>query len=191
MEIDELQYKQLTQHQKFLADALSNPKARALLLKAQKELNPNTPIPEIDAKDAVLEEVNGVRSALEEIKKQMAEAEAKRAEAETTAKLAAQWSEGRRKASKSGYDGEALETLEKFMEEKGIADHEIAIAAFERFHPERAKPVASDANHFDFFNRTKADEDKLHKQLWDGDIEGFTDSAVADTLKQMREGMAA
>lgn len=191
MEIDEIQYKALMQHQKFLTDALGNPKSRALLLKAQKELNPNTPIPELDAKDAVMEEVTGVRSALEELKKQMAEESAKRAEAEASGKLAAQWSAGRQKANKAGYEGEALESLEKFMEEKGIADHDIAIPAFEKFHPERAQPVASSANHFDFFNRSKANDDKLYKQLWDGDIEGFTDAAVTDTLKQMREGIAA
>lgn len=147
IEIDETALQQYGQLANFVKQALENPETRSEVLKIQKKLNPKTHIPELDAQDKV-------SSALDEIKKTLADERAERAkereEAETAkarAALESKWTKGQEYARESGYSEEGLGKLEEFMQAEGIASHQHAMAAFEKLHP-RPETVASNANPF-------------------------------------------
>lgn len=184
-EIDEAELVSLRTNNNLLAVAMANPKAREQVLRGLKTAKPDLPIPELDAKEPVLEELRNFGKSITELRDEFKADKEARSDAERMGKLQALWADGRQKASKEGYAGESLQALEKFMEENGVASHEIAIPAFERLHPAPA-PVANSTGKFDFFARKADDNDKTMKMLWDGDSDGFLNNAIGDTLKQMR-----
>lgn len=147
VEIDETALQQYGQLANFVKQALDNPETRSEVLKIQKKLNPKTHIPELDTQDKVY-------SALDEIKKTLADERAERAkekqeaeEASARSRLEAKWKAGQDYAKESGYSEEGLTKLEEFMVAEGISSHQHAMAAFERLHP-RPETVASNANPF-------------------------------------------
>lgn len=187
VEIDEtelLNYRNITTAvQKMLA----NPKTRPMLLEAQKTINPNAVIPELDAAKPVFAAVNAMN---EKVKALEAQREADKAEAQkekTLTALRSQWEEGRAKARRAGYTTEGLEQLEQFMETKGIADHEIAMPAFERLNPQ-APVESAGGNRFDPFRSMKGEGDDM-KLLLDGDDQHFLNKRIKETLAGVRAGV--
>lgn len=171
-----------------------NSKEREKLLRALKGANPELPIPEIDAKEPVMEELASFSKSLKEMKESLEADKASREEEKRLAKLQAEWGKSQQKAIKAGYVGDSLEALEKFMEEKGVADHEIAMAAFEKMNPP-ATPISSTSSRFDLFAPPSGANDVLGKNieaLKEGKITDsqYIDSSVNAVLKEMR-GFAA
>lgn len=185
-EIDEAELVALRRNNTLLARALGDTKSREQVLTALKIANPDLPVPELDAKAPVIAEINGLKNELAEFRKSAEEERAARVAEKRQAELNAKWSAGQAKAKSQGYSGDGLSELEKFMEEKGIFDHDIAIPAFERLHPP-ATPVSPTGNRFDFFAKQPSENgDENMKRLWAGDDEGFLQGAISDTLKQAR-----
>jgi hypothetical protein len=189
VEIDEAELVSLKNVAGLFAKTL-NSKERNSMLQAVKRANPDLPIPEIDARAPIDEAMNGFRDELKATRDELAAERQARKDENDRAKLAQQWNEGRSKAQKQGYVGESLDALEKFMEEKGVADHEVAAAAFEKLHPQQAQPVVNPSGKFDFFGMPNAD-DKIGKaivDLRDGktDENSFLDFSVNEVLREMR-----
>lgn len=188
IEVDEVEYKSMQQVVGAVQKMLANPAARKKVLEAQKDINPNAVIPELDATRPFQEAISRVEKGLEDIKKSQEEA---RAEAEKKEKLAAlthAWEEGRVKARSAGYTKEGLESLEKFMEEKGIADFDVAMAAFEKLNPP-AEQVAPAGNRFDVFGQMREGNDTL-KALLDsrGEDAHAIGKLIHQTLSEVRTG---
>ena len=135
VEIDEAELIAQRHATEALQKMLGHSEARALVLKAQKLVNPDIAIPEIDAAAPVLEEVKALKEQIETDKKDAAEAKAKEEEESKLAKITSQWKGGRKKAEEAGYTEEGLVQLESYMEAHGIADHEIAMPSFEKKNP--------------------------------------------------------
>lgn len=185
-EIDESELASLRSVSSLFGGILKNKDARKLLLSARKIVEPEAVIPELDAAEPVLAEVKKIADSVSELRKSFDEKEAERTREANEAKISAQWNKGQSLALKSGYIGDSLKALEDFMKEKGIFDHEIAIPAFERLHPQQ-QPVTPTGNRFDFQKvRGSRDDDANMKRLFAGDDEGFLDSAISDTLKDLR-----
>jgi len=186
VEIDEAQlgaYKQVTEEVNRL---LSNKDARRMLLQAKKLVDPNVMIPELDAAEPLRAEQSALAEKLDKIEQRMAEAETKRAEAERLRELNTQWERGRSRLRSNGYTDEGLSEVEKFMEEKGIADHEVAAAAFERLHPP-AEPARSVSNNrFDLFSADDRSSDHMKALLANPEDPMALDSIINDTLRQVR-----
>lgn len=184
IELDETEVIALRNNSNLLSKALANPKAREQVLRGLKAANPDLPIPELDAREPVTEALGEMTKTLADMRKEIADDKAAREQEKSLAKMQNQWGEGRSKVAKQGYAGESLEALEKFMEEKGVADHEVAAAAFEKMHPQ-AKPVENNSGKFDFFARKIDDNDALQKKLWNNDP-SFVDDATTQILREMR-----
>lgn len=135
VEIDEAELLAQRQSIEALQKMLGHSEARTLVLQAQKLVNPDIAIPEIDAAAPVLEEVKALKEQIEADKKETAETKAKEEEESKLATITAQWEGGRKKAEEAGYTEEGLGQLESYMEAHGIADHEIAMPSFEKKHP--------------------------------------------------------
>ena len=176
-------YKQVTG---VMQQMLNNPKTRRKILEAQKELNPNTVIPELDAAAPVMDELKSFREALAADK---AEREAEKAEREKEKRMNAlqgQWDKGRSMLRANGYTDEGLSEVEKFMEEKGLVDHEIAAAAFEKLHPPTEPVRAVGGNRFDIFDAGSRTNEHTKALFENPDNDMALNALVTDTLRSVR-----
>jgi len=165
---------------------LNNPATRRKVLEAQKILDPNMPIPELDAAEPLRNEISEVSRKFDELQAQLAAERAEREKQERLAKLQQTWDRGAAKLRAQGYTDEGLQQVEKFMEEKGIADHEIAAAAFERLHPP-SEPVKSvGANRFDLFEPENRGGEEMQKLFANPDDPMALDSIINNTLRAVR-----
>ena len=164
-----------------------NEKARALMQEAVLIGAPDHAGPEARIRAELAErEVardQKVDDFIDEIRKEREE----RKNSENEQRLRAMWEEGKGKAINAGYTGEALQNLEKFMEEKGIADHEVAISHFERLHPP-PPPAATGGSHWNFFDQDKTDQGIDLKPLLDGNDDAFLANALPAALREARGG---
>lgn len=168
---------------------LANPKARKLMLEAQKIVNPNAPIPEIDAAAPLKEELDRVRGEVGKVTEMLARDKAEREEAVARERLATKWEAGRRYAQQDQrYNEEGLNKLEQFMEANAIFDHKIAIPAFERQNP-LPEPVhpSNGRTIFDIFDQ-QAGDDTYAKELLAtrGEDDAVVMREVHKTLNEMR-----
>jgi len=147
IEIDETEHAASQQAVQALQKMLGHAGARQLVLQAQKLVNPDLAIPEIDAAAPVMAELNTLKESIEADKKAAAEAKAEEANAAKVEKFAAEWAGGRKKAEAAGYTEEGIGQLESYMEAHGIADHEIAMPSFEKKNP-LPEPAESDSSPF-------------------------------------------
>lgn len=175
-----------------LKSLMSNPESRRKVLEAQKIVKPDAVIPELDAAKPVLAEVSALRDEMTKWMKAQEEKEAKRVADDGKAQLVKRWTAGQALAKEQGYNtAEGLAALEKFMEERGIADHEVAIPYFEKIHPP-AKSEAPVARGFDIFKPesvTSADADM--KLLLDQQFDRFLDVSIPKVLADVRSGNRA
>ena len=168
------QYAQAVNLDAFVRRGLANPKTRSKLLEIQKTLNPEISVPEIDAANPILEKLNSLEERLDG-----------REQNEANAALASRWNTGREKARRAGYAEEGLANLEKFMEERGILDHQDAMAAFERANP---KPTpATNSGAWNFFTPPPDASPDL-KLLYEGRDEDWLSQMIPDTLNKVRSG---
>ena len=178
-EIDDNTLAQLANIDAFVRRGLSNPKTRRKILEVQKELNPQTAIPELDESDPLRQEIRELR---EEWQKEREE----RDQRQNLGELTTKWQAGQAAARRRGFTDESLEKLEKFMEEKQIVNHEVAIPAYQELNPP-PRPAVSSATRWDFFG-PQADDGPDLKLLYEGKDEQWLDTAITDTLNKVRSG---
>lgn len=184
-EIDETQlanYRRLES----LADAISkNPKARALLQEAAAIAVPEQVGPEIHLRREFNEGLTAIREELKAEREAREKVERERSERDTTSQLEARWMKGRATARESGYTNEGLEKLEKWMEDNNVADHRIAIPAFERENPPPTPIANGNSGRWDFFSAKDQEQPDI-KALFDGDEDKFMGTAIQSALADVR-----
>lgn len=184
VEIDETELASLRGVSQTVQTMLNDPEARRLVLTAQKKVNPKAVIPELDAATPVLAEVTSLKESVAKIEKLFTDDRTQREEKDRLRELRERWNGGQAKLRASGYNAEGIAAIEKIMEEKGIADHEIAAAYFDRINPP-AEPVASSSNRFDF-PRKAPENDEALKALYAGDDETFLQMTLPGALASGR-----
>lgn len=186
-EIDENEYAEW-QRLRAVAQAIEkNPKARLKLQEAVAEAAPDQVGPEIRIRNEMNERIGGIESKLDEwMAGQRKDADERKA-AEDRAALEGRWTASRQRAAELGYTAEGLEKLEAFMEKNGVADHELAIPAFEKLHPP-PEPVVSGGSRWNFFDQAASANDEAMKALMSGNDEGFLQMALPAALKEGRGG---
>jgi cytochrome P450 len=131
---------------------LRHPEARKRVLEAQKIIQPNAVIPEIDA-------AKPVTDAIEAMRKEMAEERAarqKEKEEELTARRVNDFKSSWERAKDTvrglytDLNEDGISAIEKMAEERGIADFEAAAALWRRDHPP-ATPQAPGGSGWAFF----------------------------------------
>ncbi len=187
IEVDETQWRSATQVVGAMEKLLASPKTRRKVLEAHKELNPNASIPEIDALQVGQDRYNTLEKLVLEQKAALdAEREA-RAEEKRAAELNSRWDAGRARLRRSGWSDEGIEKVEKFMQEKLVADHEVAAAAYEKMNPAPA-PMSPAGNRFDLFSARTQSDDKATQLLLSGQEDAFLASVIPQTLTELRSG---
>lgn len=184
IEIDENDLAQFRIVQDFVSKGLANPKTRKLLKAAERELYPDRAVPEEDAKAEVMTRVDELEARLAAEREAREKDKTERTEAENKAALARQWQAGQAAARRAGYTDEGLAELEKFMEARGVFDHDIAIPAFERLHPPPEPTTAGNGASWNFFDRPSEAPDI--QALLEGRDEEFLAKTIPQVLKEVR-----
>lgn len=186
VEIDETELAAHRQVTATMNKLLNNPKTRRQILEAQKALNPELVIPELEAAAAVQGDVSKLSEQLAALQKSMEDDKAEREQQARLSELQSKWDQGRAKLRAQGYTDEGLATVEKFMEEHGVADHVLAAAAHEKLYPP-VEPVKSiGGNRFDLFEPENRTGEHMKALFENPDNPMALDSIINDTLRQVR-----
>jgi hypothetical protein len=184
VEIDETELATYRQVFTAVRQGLANPKTRTKLLEVQAELTPEATSPEITLWSSLGAFKTEILGELSKLREETTKEKTDREERDSRDRLNARWSESQAVARAAGYTPEGLEKLEKFMETHGVADHRIAIPAFERENPP-PQPVTTGGQRWDFFGAKETRPPDL-KALLEGDEDSFLAQAIPEALGSVR-----
>lgn len=188
-EIDENEYAELRRVADVAATIGKHPRARTLLQEAVALAVPDQVGPEIRIRNEINERVGGIEKTINDFIAEQKKDREEREATEQRRQLEARWSTSQAVARDAGYVGEGLTKLEEFMERNGIADHELAIPAFERLNPP-PEPVSTGSQHFNLFGMQQTDSeqegDALQKFMASGgqDDEAFLSAVLPIARKE-------
>lgn len=189
IELDEAEIAALPEMRRFHAVAnliAKHPKGRELLQEAVLVAAPEHAGPEARMRaEAEAREAERDRQFNERI----AQLDKEKADRETAAQqqqLQREWAAGREKAKTAGYAGDSLENLEKFMQDRHIFDHEVAISHFERLNPP-PPPTVTGGSRWNWFD-TKTVESPDLKPLLEQRYDDFLAQAIPAALRDARAG---
>lgn len=189
IEVDETEYLAQQQLAVHLANIMNNKDARVLLQKATKIVAPNASIPEIDAAEPIMAEVNKLKADLEAEKKARAEEKAQDEADRKARKFASRWESDKQALRDEGWMDDAIAGVEKFAEEQGIPDLEAAALKYAKRHPVPAPVQPGGITNFNLFE-PQAESDDSMKKLMDGrgDDSGALNSMINKALADVRGG---
>jgi hypothetical protein len=185
-EIDENDYAEWQRHKTVLEKIGKSEEAKKLLQKAVLIGAPEMAGVEPRIRDENEQFKGEITSKLDAFLDEQRKDREERQAAEAKGNMEREWLTGRRKLRDAGYSDEGVEKIEAFMEKRGVADHEIAMAAYERENPPPA-PVATGGSRWNFFDQRDAGNLGLDA-LMKGDDEGFLAQALPIALKEGRGG---
>lgn len=198
IEVDEAQYLAQQQTVQALSQIVANPKAKKLLLEAQKVVNPNITIPQ-DYQDEVRTEFEAKlkkqSDEFEAFKKAQEEKEAKDKEEAAKRAFVDNWESAKGRLRGQGYQDEGIAAIEKLAQERGIPDLEAAAALFDRLNPP-ATPIQSGRG-YGSMNLFEPPEDKSQaeqmKKLLEsrGEDESTLNQMISSALRDHRSARAA
>jgi len=168
---------------------LSNPKARELLLQAQKIVKPDTIIPEIDARDQIMSKVDAIAAEMAADRAaRAAEKEAEKAERESK-KFERQWNSQRENLRAAGYLDDGIAKIEALAQQRGIPDLEAAEALFQKLNPPPAPVVGTAFSPLESFTQPTEDN-KFMKALLEtkGESQGALNGLVNQAVNEFRQG---
>lgn len=174
-EIDETELLANQQVVKAVQGMLGNPEARQLLLKAQKIINPQAVIPEIDAKKPVEDELEKLRQEMAADRKARQEEKEKEEAERKAASFRDSWEKQKRALADQGYTDEGIKKIEEHAEKEGIPNLRAAAADFDRLNPPAAPVQSNGALGFDIFNPPADDAEDMKAMV---ESRGESDSAL-------------
>lgn len=186
IEMDEAEVAELQRLANFTRAGLSNPKTRETILRVQKTLDPNAAIPELDARDGVMDAVKEVSSELAKMRKEMADIAAADAEKNRTAELQGRVARGHDYLRGQGYNPDGITKIEEVMLAENISSYPAGLAYFEKLNPP-AKPA--DASTQRWIPPHPALQTADNKELWEsqGDSETWLRDSIASARNDFRQ----
>jgi hypothetical protein len=182
-EIDENDYAEFQRLREVATLIQKNPEATRRLQEAVAIAAPERIGPEIRIRNEVNEKFSGIEKKLDEFLSGQAKEREERQAESAKRELEGRWLKGRAALRDAGYNVEGIGHVEKLMEERGVADHEVAAAFFERENPP-PEPVSTGSSRWDFFNIPK--DDVSLDALMKGDEESFLRNAIPAAIKEVR-----
>lgn len=182
-EIDENEYAEYQRLREVATLIQKNPDATRRLQEAVAIAAPDRIGPEIRIRNEVNERLSAIDKKFDDfLAAQTKEREDRHAE-ESKRELEGRWLKGRSALRAAGYNDDGIAKIEELMEQRGVADHEVAAAYFERENPP-PDPVVTGGSRWNFFDMPK--DDVSLDALMKGDDEGFLRQAVPAALKDAR-----
>lgn len=176
VEIDETELTRYRQLAGFVQTALSNPKTRRKILEADKTLNPDKAIPELDAADPLHDELKALREEMQKDRDERKTAEETRKTDADKAAWDRKWDQGREWLRQQRLPDERIKEVEDLMAARSIPDHEAGLRLFESLHP-APPPVMTGSSRFGWFDGETKDQPDV-KLLLDQQYDDFLGQAI-------------
>ena len=190
VEIDETELSQYRTLSETVKRWMGNPDARRKVLEAQKAIDPNAIIPELDAAKPLEGALAKMDEKLTALDARLAKDAADREQAAKIAKLNSQWESGRSSLRSAGYTEEGIKKVEELMEKEGIANHDAAAAYYDKLNPPEV-PVAPSNSGFDVLMNNFAaatGEDEAGRKAMFENPDQWANTEIAKTLNEIRYG---
>ena len=175
IEIDEQEFKAWEATKQTLAKIKADKEALLNLERAHKKIDPTAVTKALDEYEAAQKEKTEWQKKFEELETKIQSDKEKQDGERGLAVLNAKIEEGRKKLQAAKYTKEGIEAVEKFMQERGITDHEIAAAYLERQNPPQEVMSPRAFGGFNFVEPPKEGEAFVKSLL---DSRGEDDNAV-------------
>jgi hypothetical protein len=189
IEVDEEEYQRTQRVMASLRKIADNPATRLKLQALHKEVEPTAPTPELDQAKILQEPLTKLQKDFDDYKAKQETEQAEREKKEKLAALTGNWEAGRNALKRAGYTEEGIKNLEKFMEERGLIDHELAAAAHEKMFPLPPPATPSGVGAWNFLE-VPDDSDADIKRLIEtrGQSEALADRMAHKALNEVRAG---
>lgn len=189
VEIDEEELLRSNKLRQTVAAILANPIAKLKVQEATKLVFPNAVTPELDQAKANYDVEDVVAKKIGELEKTISDDRAQRVADERMRELQAKHEAGFRKLREEGYKDAGIDAIRKIMEERGIIDHEVAVAVYEKQNPPQAPLTPNGRAGWGFMDAPAeaADQDFV-KQLIEskGENVALLDKRAHETLNEVR-----
>jgi hypothetical protein len=185
IEVDEAELARYRQITGFVQTALNNPKTRRKILEADKALNPEKAIPELDAADPLHDELKALREEMQKDRDERKAAEDAKKTEDDKVIWERQWGRGQQKLRDLRVSDEAITEIEKLMGERNIVDHEAGLALFEKMHP-APPPVINGSSRFGWFDGEAKDAPDV-KLLLEQNYDEFLGQAIDKARSDFRQ----
>jgi hypothetical protein len=171
---------------------LAHPAARKLLLQARKTADPNVVIPEIDAAAPLNSEMSEIKKMLAEEKAAREAEKVEREQAVRISEFQQGWERQKSRLREAGWRDEGISEVEKFAQERGVPDLEIAASHWEKLHPPPEPVQPNGSGSWGFFDQP-ADDDMFVKKMIDsrGEDESALNQEINAALKEYRSQQSA
>jgi hypothetical protein len=190
IEVDETDFLQKTKLSELVGKMMKNEEARKMVLTAQKTVEPNNAIPEIDSVKPVQAAITALSDKFETVVKELRDDRAKEKEDARLAKLQNQWKDGQQFLREHGYNEEGIKKVEELMEARGIASHSDAAKIFEFDNPPPPPATPTGSGSFNLFEVQDRGDDYKELLASRGNSEAvlrkMTDAAIAEVKGQRR-----
>jgi ribosome assembly protein YihI (activator of Der GTPase) len=187
VEVDELQLAQSTKLKQAFEALMKNPKSRRKVLEAQKIIEPDAKIPELEQPDPIEAVQKASDEKIAALEKKFEDEKAARERDGRLAQLQTLKDNGIKKLREQRYTDDGIKAVEKIMEDKGILDPLDAAAIFERDHPPQAPVQQTGSGGWNFGELPSATDDADEKyvdQLLKAGKNGISDGALMNRVSQ-------
>ena len=187
VQIDEAE---LLQYQKIAGAAqaiMADPEARKLH-RAQKKVNPNARIPEVEIEERVESEVSGVRDEIAKLTKQISDERAERAAKEQESQITGQWEQQKRDLRSRGFTDDGIAKIEQHAIDQHIPNLRAAANDYLALNPPQSPEKPSGFGSWDFFSGQPEQEDTFVQKMIEskGDNEAVLNAEIGATLNEFR-----
>ena len=188
IEVDEEELQRNQQLRRTLSAIMAHPQGKILAQKAHKLVDPNAVTPELDASEAVNVPVQAIEKKFNDFVAKTEKEQADREEKARMDRLTSEWKAGQASLLAQKWTPDGIKKLEEFMEQKGIVDHEIAAAAFEKLHPPQTPVMPGGTGAWNFLELPTDDTGEYVKKLIDskGKNNIAVDNAAHAALNEVR-----
>ena len=193
IEVDEEQWNVSQRTLSTMRKIASDPIRARKLEQLHKETEPNIATPLSDADKLSNDRVDALQKQLDEMRKAADEKSKKDDEERAQGLLRSKWDTGRQKLIDQGFSPAAVDKLEKdIMEPKGIVDHEVAAAYWEKQNPPPPPAMPGGVGAWNFLETPPEDKDSDIKRLIDtrGNSDVVTDKMAREALNDFRQQVA-
>lgn len=186
IEVDEEELLKLRSLEGVIKKIASDPKRAIALEKLHKEVDPNVPTPRSDMLAPISAEVQEVTKTMATLREELATEKAEREKEKRLGEFERTYNAGFEKLRRDGWTDAGIEGVKKLMEERGITDHEIAAAYFEKLHPPQMPVTPGAVGAWNFAQ--PAQDDDFTKKLLEtrGENNPLLDKTIADALADVR-----
>lgn len=181
-----------------VVNALSNDKStRGDLLRLIKRKSPETSIPEIDALDAGVSQLDPVKKELADLKAEIKKEKDDARKAAREAEAGDYAAKGERYLRNAGYNDDGVKAVTDFMTKRGLVDVEAAEALFAKTQIQEEPIIPSNyGKNWDLFAPSDKDDPlteilKLPKAAAERRVRSWSEQEARKTLTDYRNGRAA